>query len=302
MRDISSLRKLLGKLVWIAKGILPTGTPFDDALNYISAWIRLGYIPHVSSPRTFNEYLQRNKQCFLGDIDLASRVTDKYLFKEWLKEKGFANLIVPTLGLYDSAEEIRSVVFDSYSILKPTHLSGTAIPIYDSRKLDSLEILKINEWTRTDYYRRSREVNYKGLQKRLIYEPLLLDSANNIPMDYKFFMCLGKPLMVQVDIDRHTNHTRQLYSVNWELLDIEYKFSRNLFPLDRPRNLNTALEVASEISTDFPICRVDLYLLPDNIIKAGEITFFPEGGTGNFSPVSADFALGSKMKRILEFA
>ena len=300
MLDIRSLRQHLAKLGSVAKTILPTGAPFDDVLNYVSAWIRLGYVPHISSPRTFNEYLLSSNRRFRGNIDLARRVTDKHLFKEWLREKGFDTLAVPTLGLYNSAAEVRNIIFDKHSILKPTHLSGGAILFHTQRKLDSKEHLKIERCIRTDYYKKSRERNYKGLQRRIICEPLLLDSMNSIPKDYKFFMCLGEPLMVQVDIDRYTNHTRQLYSLNWELLDIEYKFPRNTVPLDRPHNLNAALEIASELSADFPICRVDLYLLSEDIIKAGEITFFPEGGTGNFSPRSADFELGRQVRSLLD--
>ena len=131
-------------------------------------------------------------------------------------------------------------------------------------------------------------------------EQLLSDSRNNIPMDYKFLMCVGQPLMIQVDVDRFSNHTRQLYTTDWELLDVGFKFPRNPLAIDRPSTLDSALEIAAVLSRDFRICRVDLYLLPDKVIKAGEITFFPEGGGGSFDPLSADFALGEDINRILK--
>ena len=246
-----------------------------------------------------NEHILSSKRCFLGDINLARRVTDKNLFKQWLLEKGHPELVVPTLGLYDSADEIRNLVFDKNTILKPTHTSGGAIALYESRKLSVGELVRLRKSLRTDYYRKSREKTYKGVRRRLICEPLLLDSAGKIPMDYKFFMCRGKPLMIQVDIDRFTNHTRQLYSAEWDLLDVGLLYPRNPTPLVRPRNLSAALDIASALADDFPLCRVDLYLLPEDTIKAGEITFFPEGGGGFFSPKGADFEFGAKVKDML---
>ena len=293
------IQATLVKSVSGAKLYLPTGETIDDVLNYIHAWFRLGYAPHVRSPLSFNDYIQSSKKRFYGDVDLARRVTDKFLFKEWLREKGCENLVVPTLAVYDDVNEVRNHVFDRHTILKPTHLSGAVIPFYESRKLTVKEISKLEKWMDTDYYRKSREKTYKGVRKRLICELLLLDSTNNIPMDYKFFMCMGRPLMIQVDIDRFANHTRQLYSDYWKLLDFGLKFPRNSVPIDRPDTLVAALDIAATLAEDFPLCRVDLYLLPDAVIKAGEITFFPEGGGGEFSPVSADFEIGHKIKNML---
>ena len=119
-------------------------------------------------------------------------------------------------------------------------------------------------------------------------------------MDYKFHCFHGKPFMVQVDLDRFTNHTRQLYSREWKLLDFVQKFPRNPDPVDKPECLTEALYIAQNLSSDFDFCRVDLYLLPNRVIKAGEITFFPEGGTGRFSPKRADFLVGEKMRSMVE--
>ena len=294
------LRRILAGPISVAKRTLPTGELTDDLLNYIHGWAKLGYLPHVSSPRSFNEHILSSKWRFRGDIELARRVTDKYFFKEWLAEKGFDDLIIPTVGLYNNIEEVRNIIFDENTILKPTHLSGWVLPFHESRKLRVDEISKLKKWLRTDYYRKSREKTYKGVRKRLICEQLLLNSRNEIPMDYKFFMFLGQPLMIQVNINRFANHTEQLYSTDWELLEARLTFPRNPVPIDRPATLDTALELASALSSDFSICRVDLYLLPDDVIKAGEITFFPGGGGSKFTPKSADFSLGERMKRILD--
>ena len=81
----------------------------------------------------------RARDDFAETVGLARRVTDKALFKEWLEEKGYGTLVVPTLGFYESVDELRDLVLAKDTILKPTHLSGTVIVIRDSRKLTSAE-------------------------------------------------------------------------------------------------------------------------------------------------------------------
>ena len=275
---------------------LPTGTLIDDALNYFQACIRLGYTPRIRSPRSFNEYILSSKKYFRGDINLARRVTDKSLFKGWLEEKGYGDLVVPTLGLYDNASEVRGVVFEKNTILKPTHLSGPVILFLESRRLTANELERAEKWCKIDYYRRSREKTYKGVRRRLICERLLLDTTGNIPMDYKFFLCMGKLLMIQVDLDRFVNHTQQFYSPDWRLLNFAQRYTRNPVPIGRPAQLSAAIDTASALAQDFALCRVDLYLMPEGAIKAGEITFFPHGGAWPFVPASADFELGRMIR------
>ena len=280
-------------LVTKAKRLLPTGAPFDNSLNFISAWNKLEYRPNLVKPRSLNELILASKRRFRGDMDLARRLTDKVEFKEWLRETPEWNeLVVPTVGVYGSLDEVRDLVFPRDTILKPTHLSGRAILFGEARVLDDGELAKVERWLESDYYRTSREPNYKGLRRRLICEPLLRDESGNVPMDFKFFIIEGRPLVVQVDLGRFENHTRQFYSLEWRLLDFTLRYPRNPVPLERPAQLSAALDTASALAQDFSLCRVDLYLLPEGVIKAGEITFFPGGGTELSSPASADFELG----------
>ena len=45
----------LYRLVNRAKRFLPAGAPFDNSLNYISAWNWLEYRPNLAEPRSLNE-------------------------------------------------------------------------------------------------------------------------------------------------------------------------------------------------------------------------------------------------------
>lgn len=108
-----------------------------------------------------------------------------------------------------------------------------------------------------------------------------------------------RPLMVRLVRDRHTNPTAQHYSPEWHLLDSTRLLPRHPVPLPRPVSLGAALKVASDLARPFPLCRVDLYVLSDGAIKAGEITLYPLAGAEPFIPPSTDFNLGRKARALM---
>ena len=171
----------------LAKQALPTAPFWDNGLNFLSAWNRLGYIPRLDIPRSFNEHILQQKRNFQKNLDLAAKVADKYFLKEWVRSLGYHDLAVPTLGVYSDARELDGHLLEKNSILKPTHLSGTVIPVYTPRTLTEPELRTASRWLKTDLYKRSREIVYRNLQRRIIHEELMLDENGNVSTDYKFF-------------------------------------------------------------------------------------------------------------------
>ena len=282
------------------KRLLWTGPLIDRLLDYLHAWKNLQYRPRIRSPRTLNEFILASKYDFQGDMALARRIVDKVRFKVWLGETpAWRPLIVPTLEVFDTPQALRGRVFDADTVLKPTQTSGDVILIDRRRRLTDEELEKAGQWQKRDYYRLSREPVYKGLAPRIICEPLLRDRDGLPVRDFKLFMIGGQPLMIQLDGDRYTRHTRQLYSPGWRLLEYEFQYPRPADPFPRPAQLDAALRTASDLARPFPICRIDLYLLSDGVIKAGEVTFFPEGGKGRFRPIEGDFEFGRKVRALI---
>ncbi len=271
----------------------PAGPRIDRWLNYLHAWNRLPYRPDLRSPRSFNELILASKRDFRGDMTLARRVTDKIGFKEWLEETPERRpLIVPTLEVFDAPHELEGRTFARDTILKPTHMSGAFLLIEEARRLTAREMRAFRRWHRRDHYRRMREPNYKGVRNRIILEPLLRGRDGLPAEDFKFFMIGDRPVMILFAQDRHTDQTDQFYSPDWELLDFRRAHTRRPEPYPRPALLDAALEAAADLARPFPLCRIDLYLLPDGVIKAGEITFFPDEGILPFTPPEADFEMG----------
>ena len=61
----------------------------------------------------------------------------------------------------------------------------------------------------------------------------------------------------------------------------------------RPECLDEMIEVARKLASDFPQCRVDLYVLGGKRIVFGELTFTGGNGCNAFYPQSFNDELGS---------
>lgn len=124
---------------------------------------------------------------------------------------------------------------------------------------------------------------------------LLIDAANYSSdiNDYKFFCFNGRVAFMKVDFDRFVNHHANYYDRNFKFLD----FGEDSYPplkeriIQRPANFKKMIELAEKISNNIRFVRVDFYEV-NNRVYFGEITFFPDSGTGTFTPRIADAEIG----------
>lgn len=281
---------------------IPAGPLWDRLISVLHFRRRLGYWPALQEPRSFNELLLKRKFKFEDDLNFARRLTDKVAIKDFLRESGFEDYVVPTVGVYSSVDELLESSIEESCVIKPTHSSGYVIvkKLATGMKVvefDSKEVSEMNGWLNEDYYLRSREPTYRGLSRRLIAERLLLDSDGLIPKDFKFHCWGGRPFMIQVDFDRLGKNSRQLYDQNWNLLPFSMTYERRPDPIERPAGFETALGIATKLAKPFNYVRVDFYLLGLGEVRLGELTFFPGNCALPFAPPSADFELGAYLKR-----
>lgn len=272
---------------------LPCGKFWDVTLSVLNAWRRLGYFPNIWRPRTFNEIILSNKLNFEGDLLLASICTDKIEVKKYLEGLGMRSYLVPTIAILSNEHDITSFRHKGPFIAKSAHGSGGALIKrgLGDNSFSREEIDMLLGWISEDYYIRSREINYKGLQRRIIIEKLLESPDGSDLKDYKIFCRRGVPFMIQVDHDRFENHTRQFYSTNWELFGFSCQYPRKDKGMPKPENLDEMLALATKISEPWGFVRVDFYIERYGV-KLGEITFFPENGGAKFSPPEGDYLAG----------
>ncbi len=155
----------------------------------------------------FNDVLYRIKVSEEILDPLRVFVTDKEFVKLYVKAMVGEQYIVPTIKILRSIAEVESYDFPSSCCIKPTHASGTIII---RRNNEPVDLEKIKAWFSVNHYQSGREANYKSLKAKVIVEPMVFDDFNVV--DYKVFCYGGKPRLIQVDIDRHIDHTRKLCS------------------------------------------------------------------------------------------
>lgn len=285
--------------------------PFKYAMLSLSAhgllkwvpdkiYLRLMYRAHMGQkldlkgPKTFNEKLQWLK---LYDRNpLYTTMVDKYAVKQYVAERIGQQHLIPTLGIWERFEDIDFASLPDQFVLKTTHDSGGIVICTDKRQLDLVAAQeKMQRCLQRNYYRRSREWPYKNVKPRIIAEAFMTDESGAELKDYKIFNFGGVPKLIQLDFDRFCGHKRNLYSVDWKRLDVEYKYPGDARRfVSPPDGLDEMLELARVLSGELPFVRTDFYII-NGKIYFGELTFFPEGGFGSFSSDELALQLGEQI-------
>jgi hypothetical protein len=265
----------------------------DKRIMEMSYYSLFGKRLNLKNPNTFNEKLQWLK--INNRNHLITTCADKYSVREYIEQKKLSHILNELYGVYENISEIDISKMPNSFVLKATHGSGWNIICKDKNQINwENEFEKINDWLNTNYYYLGREWAYKNIKPRLIFERYLIDENGEPPKDYKFFCFNGQPKVVQVDLERFKEHKRNMYNMNWELLEFEYSYKSSKEIIEKPYNFNSMIEIAKVLSEDFPFVRVDLYNI-DGEIYFGELTFYPENGQGKFAPEEYDYVIGSEL-------
>jgi hypothetical protein len=196
---------------------------------------------------------------------LRHRITDKEFVKEYVKDKVGDQYNVPTIAILRSVEELTRYTFPVDCVIKPTHLSGQVIFRRDG---SSVDMARMVDWMRTNYYRWTREVNYRDLAPKIIVEPYIFGRKG--VEDYKIHCVQGEARLMWIDIGRQTDHRRNIYTTDWQQIDAAIAHETGEHR-DRPANLEEMLDVASALAADLNYIRVDLYSDGKNVL-VGELT------------------------------
>lgn len=227
----------------------------------------------------FNDVLYRIKTSDDLFDPLRTFTNDKELVKLYVKAVVGQKYVVPTIAILRSCLEIEKFNFPKKCCIKPTHASTK---IFFRRNNESIDKSVLKNWMSLNYYNSSREISYKYLKPKIIVEPLLFDKDPNDLKDFKFFCYKGVPKIIQVDFNRHTNHSRNLYDTQWNELPYSTKPLRNPYGMKKPSDLKEMLRVASDLSRPFDFVRIDLY--NNGKILVGEITHCHGNATEFFYP------------------
>ena len=268
------------------RNLAPENRFGDKAVCFLDFCAHHGRAP--KDRKLFNDIFYRMKTTDEIIDPLRVFISDKEFVKIYVKGIIGDNYNVPTLAVLHSIDEVTQYPFPRACCIKPTHASGLVILREDGEALD---LSKIKGWFRTNYYHAEREANYKHLRPKVIVEPIIFGRSNI--EDFKFFCFNGKPRLVQVDIDRYTNHTRKFFDREWNEQPFSMQYPRSEKRIDRPSNFDSMLWIAEKLSANFSFIRVDLYSNGKECL-VGELTNCHGSAFDCFLPPAAE-ALASKI-------
>lgn len=267
----------------------------ESPINYIKYIYKkhTGKSIDIDHPRSFNEKLQWLKLYHYDE--LAVLCADKYRVRDYVNEKGLGHLLNDVISIYDRVEDIDFSALPNQFVMKMVHGSGMNIIVKDKSEINKSKIMKeLKEWQSINYAYMSGEWVYRDIEPKILCEKYIVDSNGELN-DYKIFCFNGKAHFIQVDVDRFTGHRRNIYSTDWELLDISIAYPNSKHSkIEKPLNLSNLLEYAEILAEPFVHARVDFYKLDDAIVF-GELTFFHGGGFETFTPDEYGIRFGEKM-------
>jgi hypothetical protein len=175
-------------------------------------------------------------------------------------------------------------------VIKSNHASGQKMIVHDGRALDwNKAAIRAQDWLEWDWDMGSAEWQYRWIPRLLFIEEYI-GATDQPPIDYKFFCFHGRTELIQVDVDRDSNHTRAMFDRDFRRLAVNFCYPNYEGRLETPRSFERMRAAAELLAQGEAFVRVDLY--DGDVPIFGELTFSPEAGLGKFDPAEWDRRVG----------
>ncbi|WP_417350350.1 ATP-grasp fold amidoligase family protein [Gordonibacter pamelaeae] len=264
----------------------------DRAFIQLYYFARFRRFCDFDDPKTFNEKLQWLK---LNDRNpLYITLVDKCEVKAWVAERIGSEHVVPTLGVWDSFDEIDFEALPERFVLKCTHDSEGVVVVSDRAQF-GLEAAKakIEAALKCNFYYIGREWPYLNVKPRIIAEEYMEDLRHGELRDYKFFCFDGEPKVMFVASGRGAGQTKfDYFDTHFNRFDIKQHYPNSEGEIERPETFGRMMDAARTLSRGIPHVRIDFYEV-DGKMYFGECTFYHFSGFMPFEPDEWDEVFGS---------
>lgn len=295
MSKLSTAIKLLkeNRGEFCASVIQNLGFLFPDKL-YLTLLFRckMGYWIDWKNPKTFSEKLQWLK--LYNRKPEYTTMVDKYAVKEYVAKLIGEEYIIPTLGVWDTPEEINWDELPNQFVLKTTHDSGTVIVCKDKNEIDFKIVKKrLKKSLKKNYFYHGREWPYKNVKRRIIAEQYMEDRDSEDLIDYKFYCFNGVVRYLAIANERNFPQGPYFdyFDADFVHLPIKWGGYNYYKKIEKNSMFEQMKIIAKNLSQNFIHVRVDLYSI-NGFIKFGEITFFDSRGFVPFEPQEWDYKFG----------
>lgn len=275
--------------------------PFRNVIRVLSpvSYVKhqYRYITHhklnLKNPTRYTEKLQYLRLFVYPKDPLVIKAASRDGAREFLKEKGYENILIPIYGIYDKFEDIDFDKLPDQFVMKCTHACAFNEIVRDKSKFDKASSKKkFDKWLKTNYGNKTVEKHYSHIKPRIIIEKYL-GEIDSLPTEYKIHVFNGVAKSMYVVTGRGKDIRYNNYYIDWKEFDGSqfngWKKREEKIPV--PKNWDEMVKIAEDLAKDFPFVRVDLYNI-DGKIYFSELTFTPAKGTLILDDDNCDFEMG----------
>ncbi|MGN1190494.1 MAG: ATP-grasp fold amidoligase family protein [Candidatus Ornithospirochaeta sp.] len=254
--------------------------------------LRMGKKLDLSEPKTFSEKLQYLK--VYDHNPKYSKMAGKLSMREYVANTIGEGHTVPILGVWDSFDSIDFDTLPEEFVLKTTHDSGSYAICRDKNKFDYKNAKKVIERSlKKNYYRVTREWQYKDIDRKVIAEILLKDNGGTLT-DYKFFCFNGEPHFMYIERESDEHPLQAIFDMDFNRLPFTMEDEKWEGEIEKPACFSQMIDYAAKLSASIPFLRVDMYEV-NGVVYIGELTFYHYGGYVSFNPPEWDSIIGSHL-------
>jgi hypothetical protein len=264
-------------------------------ISYVKYQYR--YITHhklnLKNPIRYTEKLQYLRLFVDPNDPEVIRAAGRVTVRDYVKEKGFEDALIPSLGVYDHFEDIPFDTLPNAFVLKCSHASGFNEIVKDKSQFHYEESkAKFDKWLSTDYGKKTVEPHYSRIKPQILIENYI-GTPRDLPVEYKIHVFNGTARNLYVVTGRGKDIRYTQYYIDWTPFDGSQfnGWLKSDTPLEKPKNFPDLVRMAEKLASPFPFVRVDLYDV-NGKIYFGEMTFTPAKGTLIFDDDKTDFEQG----------
>lgn len=265
----------------------------DELYTNLMYWAYMGRRLNLDCPVDFNQKEQWLKLYHRDPLYVTC--ADKYEVRKYVDERIGSQYLNECVGVYDKVEDIKFSDLPERFVFKATHGSGWNLICADKTKMDWVKACRImHGWLKRDFSMIGREWQYHHIKPRIICEVFMSEADGSPLRDYKLFTFNGETKYIAVEFARQGEDRINFYDAEWNFQPEKQTCPGNdpSFVVARPACLDEMKSLAKKLASEFPMCRVDFYVLGERRVVFGELTFTPGKGCNDFSPQSFCDELG----------
>ncbi len=234
---------------------------------------------HLRNPKTFNEKIQWLK--IYDCTPLKTRLTDKVLVRDWVKEKIGEEYLKPVLWVGKQFDDIPFDILPQKFMIKANNGCKWHFKIKNKDDFIKNKVVvnvvkkRFDGWMKQTFFPYAGfEMQYKDIEPQILIEPLLIDDVN--PIEYEIYCFNGKPKIYQ-KIVYSLPPLCSVYNEDYSESDIVFNlmYSKKYEPAQEI--LKEAVEKSKILANGFKLVRVD-WLLYNQKVYFNEMTFTPFSG------------------------